>query len=56
MADLDHLDILRMYQAWRTGQDPRLLSDLGFSPGQLTKAVNACIKEIERAREAKCPP
>lgn len=55
MTELDHLEILRLYQAWRTGQDKRLMAELPFSPGQLTKAVSACIREIEQAR-AKCQP
>lgn len=50
---LDHLEILKLYQAWRTGKDERLLADMPFSPGQLTKAVDACNREIEQARSEK---
>lgn len=49
----DHLEILRQYQAWRTGNDPRPLAGQGFTPGQLTQAVDACIREIEQARKER---
>lgn len=51
MTRLDHLEILRIYQDWRTGKDERLMVDLPFSPGELTKAITACIREIEEARK-----
>ena len=47
----DPLDILRQYQAWRTGQDERPLAEQGFSPQELTRAIDALISEVEKCRD-----
>ncbi len=48
---MDCLKSVKQYQAWRTGKDRRPLSEQGFSPGELTKAIDALIREVEEARE-----
>lgn len=47
----DHLDILRQYQAWRTGKNERPLAEQDFSPQELTMAIDALIREVEESRE-----
>ena len=48
--ELDHLEILRIHQKWRTGKDERLFVDLPYTAAQLTKAFDTCINEIEHHR------
>jgi len=50
MSHIDHLEYLRRYNAWRTGEDDRTMVEAGISPGDLTRAINLAISEIERFR------
>lgn len=51
-AQNNHLDVLRRFNAWRTGEDDGTMDEAGIVPGEITQALNAAIAEIERLRNA----
>lgn len=52
MITSKQLDVLRRYQAWRSGDDPRTMDEAGIVPTEISEAINAAIHSIEQ-QEAK---
>ena len=47
---MDHLELLRCFNAWRTGEDERTMEEAGIVPSEITAALNAAIEELEKLR------
>jgi len=45
-SESDHLNILRQFQQYRTGEDDRTLDEIGITPAAITKALDWAIKKL----------
>jgi hypothetical protein len=44
------LDMLKRYQEWRRGTDPRTMAEVGMTPHDVTAIIDWAIRELEGAR------
>jgi hypothetical protein len=42
----NHLDTLRLYQAWRRGEDERVFEDIGLTPASIGEALDWAIEML----------
>jgi hypothetical protein len=47
----NHLDTLRLYQAWRRGEDERTLDETGLTPTSIGEALDWAIEVLAKHKE-----
>lgn len=45
---MNHIEYLKRYQSWRTGELDMTMDEAGISPAELTNAINKAIADAER--------
>lgn len=51
MSTTEALEILKKYQAWRTGRDDRTLDEIGLTPRIISFALEHAIEVLEGSRK-----
>lgn len=47
---MNHIEYIKRYQAWRTGELDMTMDEAGIAPAELTNAINKVIADAERYR------